>query len=83
MAMEDWNMPIYEYLCSKCGHKFELLKAKMTKNSIEKCPKCGADAHQQLSVFGVGGGNSENSSCPDGTCSINSTCPTGTCPFTS
>jgi len=34
-------MPIYEYQCTKCGHKFEniTLNMKETKESI-RCPKC-------------------------------------------
>ncbi|NLX05775.1 MAG: zinc ribbon domain-containing protein [Phycisphaerae bacterium] len=77
-------MPIYEYLCGQCGHKFELLKAKMSKNSREKCPECGGTAPQQFSVFGVGSGGSSSQapcaatgSCPTGT----ACCDGGTCPF--
>lgn len=49
-------MPIYEYECEKCHHRFEQLKAKMVRNSTEKCPECGGVAKQQLSTFGVGSG---------------------------
>jgi len=75
-------MPIYEYLCDKCGEKFELLKSKMVKQSREKCPSCGGTARQQLSSFGVG--SSKDSSpacrevCPKGdSCG----CGSGSCPF--
>ena len=33
-------MPIYEYGCKKCGHKFEELV--MAGSGPAKCPKCGS-----------------------------------------
>ncbi len=32
-------MPIYEYTCSKCEHKAELLQ-KINDNNKVKCPQC-------------------------------------------
>ena len=44
-------MPIYEYICEKCGSKFELLK-KNSSSDGDKCPDCGSDkVIKQLSVF--------------------------------
>lgn len=34
-------MPIYEYECSKCGHRFELLQ-KFSDPSVKSCPECRA-----------------------------------------
>ena len=34
-------MPIYEYLCDKCGARFEHL-ARTLSDAATKCPKCGA-----------------------------------------
>ena len=34
-------MPIYEYDCENCGHRFEKL-LKRTDEPVA-CPKCGAD----------------------------------------
>ncbi|MDD5707578.1 MAG: zinc ribbon domain-containing protein [Kiritimatiellae bacterium] len=34
-------MPIYEYVCRKCGHAFEHL-ARNLSDGAGKCPKCGA-----------------------------------------
>lgn len=34
-------MPIYEYLCGKCGHDFEVLQ-KVSDAALRKCPACGA-----------------------------------------
>ena len=44
-------MPIYEYACSGCGHRFELLLFGAER---PVCPKCsGVDLQKQLSVFAV------------------------------
>jgi putative FmdB family regulatory protein len=32
-------MPIYEYQCKKCRHKFEQLQ-KITEKPLRVCPKC-------------------------------------------
>jgi putative FmdB family regulatory protein len=33
-------MPIYQYACPDCGHKFEL-KQRFSDNPVRKCPQCG------------------------------------------
>jgi putative FmdB family regulatory protein len=33
-------MPLYEYLCDACGHRFEKIQ-KFSDPLIEQCPKCG------------------------------------------
>jgi putative FmdB family regulatory protein len=32
-------MPIYEYQCSKCSHKMEVIQ-KMSDNPLTECPEC-------------------------------------------
>jgi putative FmdB family regulatory protein len=32
-------MPIYEYECTKCGHRFELIQ-KMSARRVRTCPEC-------------------------------------------
>jgi putative FmdB family regulatory protein len=32
-------MPIYEYVCEKCGHHLEILQ-KMSDKPLTKCPNC-------------------------------------------
>ena len=32
-------MPIYEYLCAKCGHEFER-EQRITENPVKTCPAC-------------------------------------------
>lgn len=36
-------MPLYEYECRKCHHRFELIE-KVGAPEIRKCPKCGSKA---------------------------------------
>ena len=33
-------MPLYEYQCEKCAHRFEVIQ-KFSDAPIEVCPKCG------------------------------------------
>ena len=33
-------MPLYEYQCKKCKHKFEKIQ-KFSDRAIRKCPECG------------------------------------------
>jgi putative FmdB family regulatory protein len=42
-------VPLYEYECSKCHHRFEIIE-KNTASEIKKCPKCGGRAKRQLSA---------------------------------
>jgi putative FmdB family regulatory protein len=34
-------MPLYEYACEACGHRFEKIQ-KFSDALVEECPKCGA-----------------------------------------
>ncbi len=42
-------MPLYEYKCVKCGHRFEKIES-VSAATTKKCPKCGAKAERQLSA---------------------------------
>lgn len=45
-------MPIYEYTCSECGERFEVLVRGSTK---PECPHCRSRSLQrELSAFAVG-----------------------------
>jgi putative FmdB family regulatory protein len=33
-------MPLYEYLCETCGHRFETIQ-KFSDPPLDRCPKCG------------------------------------------
>ncbi len=41
-------MPIYEFRCSKCNHKFEKLCTLNETGESLKCPKCGAEKPQRV-----------------------------------
>lgn len=41
-------MPIYEYQCKKCKHKFEKIQ-KFSDAPVRKCPECGGPVEQLLS----------------------------------
>ena len=42
-------MPLYEYECEACGHRFEVIQ-KFSDAPIEKCPKCGSPVHKLQSA---------------------------------
>jgi putative FmdB family regulatory protein len=43
-------MPIYDYQCTSCGHKAEVMR-KISAASTEACPECGAETFsKQLSA---------------------------------
>jgi putative FmdB family regulatory protein len=44
-------MPIYEYVCRDCEHRFETLVTAARQPSCPKCQSSGLD--KQLSVFAV------------------------------
>jgi putative FmdB family regulatory protein len=45
---EEMFVPLYEYLCPKCGHKFEKIE-NVSAPEKRKCPKCGAKAERTIS----------------------------------
>jgi putative FmdB family regulatory protein len=45
-------VPIYEYLCKKCGHKFEKIQ-KFSDRLIKKCPECGGPVEQTITAPAV------------------------------
>lgn len=45
-------MPLYEYQCKKCGHRFEKIQ-KFSDKMIRKCPECGGAVEQLLSAPAV------------------------------
>jgi putative FmdB family regulatory protein len=45
-------MPLYEYKCKKCGHRFEKIQ-KFSDNPVKKCPECGGAVEQLLSAPAV------------------------------
>ena len=45
-------MPLYEYECKKCGHRFEKIQLYSDK-MVKKCPKCGGQVEQMISAPAV------------------------------
>ena len=41
-------MPIYEYNCSKCGKRHEVMQ-KITDQSLTVCPDCGGELRKIIS----------------------------------
>jgi putative FmdB family regulatory protein len=45
-------MPLYEYECKKCGHRFEKIQ-KFSDKMVRKCPECGGQVEQMISAPAV------------------------------
>lgn len=45
-------MPLYEYQCKKCRHRFEKIQ-KFSDRPVKKCPECGGLVEQLLSAPAV------------------------------
>ena len=45
-------MPLYEYQCKKCGHRFEKIQ-KFSAKPVKKCPECGGPVEQTISAPAV------------------------------
>jgi len=45
-------MPLYEYQCKKCGHRFEKIQ-KFSDKPVKKCPQCGGRVEQTISAPAV------------------------------
>jgi len=64
-------MPIYEYACQSCSHRFESLV--MNKSETVKCPAChGKQLQKLISAHAVGSG------APDTACGM-PPCGAGAC----
>jgi len=44
-------MPIYEYTCTDCDIKFELIRPLSQSTAVATCPKCEKSAERVLSTF--------------------------------
>ena len=45
-------MPLYEYQCKKCKHRFEKIQ-KFSDKMLTKCPECGGPIEQMVSAPAV------------------------------
>jgi len=59
-------MPIFEYICKECHHRFETL---LYGKQRAECPKCHANKLEpQLSVFAVSAKSAGSSPSAQGAC---------------
>lgn len=45
-------MPLYEYECGACGHRFEVIQ-KFSDSPIERCPLCSEPVRKLLSASAI------------------------------
>lgn len=50
-------MPMYEFICQSCGHRFEVLTSYSRKGEV-RCPQCDAPALKEVMGLVVGGHSS-------------------------
>ncbi|MBU0519072.1 zinc ribbon domain-containing protein [bacterium] len=63
-------MPIYEFACTTCDHKFDELVRSSTNLAELCCPQCGANSPRKLmSAFGFSSGGKTVSSSGSSDCS--------------
>jgi putative FmdB family regulatory protein len=75
-------MPVYEYSCKNCGHKFEKLRAMREADQLILCLNCmSPDTHRMLSRFNAksDGRSLTDSSCSCGGCNGGSCGSCGSC----
>lgn len=61
-------MPIFEYVCRECNHRFETIVLGQQK---PRCPKCESKRlEQQISKFAVAGDRSEQVSTETTPCGM-------------
>lgn len=64
-------MPLYEYRCPECGHRFEILQRMGEGAEGLACPRCGAGkVEKQFSTFAASstGGGGDAASCGNAGC---------------
>jgi putative FmdB family regulatory protein len=42
-------MPLYEFQCDECGHRFEIIQLKFSDPPPAACPKCGGTVQKLVS----------------------------------
>ena len=73
-------MPIYEYCCPKCNHKFELLLSLSQADEDILCPKCQCSTKRIFSRFASFSKDSSGASAPvAGTGNSCSSCSASSC----
>ncbi len=69
-------MPLYEYRCEKCGHRFEVLQRLGEGAGGLACPACGweevAKLHSTFAAASAGGSADVGAGCGGGGCGAGS-----------
>jgi putative FmdB family regulatory protein len=47
ILQETWFVPLYEYQCKACHHRFEKIQ-KFSDPLVTECPECGEDKVEQM-----------------------------------
>ncbi|MCK5114195.1 MAG: zinc ribbon domain-containing protein [Phycisphaerae bacterium] len=77
-------MPIYEFYCENCDHRFEMLVASMKSNATPQCTICSGPTKKLLSNFSAHNSSATPACGPaSDSCQMaqNGSCPGGSCPF--
>jgi len=45
---QEEEMPTYEYICTKCGHEFEVFQT-MSEEPVKDCPQCQGEVRRKIS----------------------------------
>jgi len=77
-------MPMYEYKCSECNTKFDILHKSTSVHEDVHCPACHSTENKKLfSSFSPSAKNNINhsdSNCHNGSCNLPGTgCSSGMC----
>ena len=58
-------MPLYEYRCRQCGHRFELLQRMGEGREGLACPRCGElEVEKQFSTFAASSASASTAAAP-------------------
>lgn len=69
-------MPLYEYICQQCQHRFDALRPMSRADDAIACPHCGSlETRRAISLFAavgseglITGSGSSCSSCSSSSC---------------
>ncbi len=60
-------MPMYEYVCDKCGERFSMLQPMSAAREGHRCPACGEkQTRRVMSSFATCGPTASGSGCGPG-----------------